>query len=344
MANTTTPNNPTGSLGSLGGRILLTSTLITRGPLGPPGPSINFPPLEPSILLVFGTLRVRVVVFSLSGVYFRRGLEDFLGKKTVLPLLCLLFLSSGCAYKVLTQPYTPPSAPEPEAQNSTRPTPQDADTNEASTGQLPEAGSYHVIERGQTLWRIARLYHVELSTLIEVNRITDVTNIPVGTRLWIPGLRPPAFEPTHTPNLPSDPMDTSHSMENTSTGLAILWPVDGALLSHFGSPRSHGRHKGIDIGGGAGTPIRAAATGTVSFSGTMRGYGRVVMIDHPNGWRTVYAHNQKNLVEKGDVVSLGDVIAKVGRSGNATTDHCHFELRLDNRAVDPIPYLGSAGS
>ena len=124
--------------------------------------------------------------------------------------------------------------------------------------------------------------------------------------------------------------------------LSLAWPVRGKeILSPFGVPRSDHRHAGLDIRGKAGDPVTAAAAGKVTYSGTMRGYGKTVILDHGGGLETLYAHNKKLLVSVGERVSRGQKIATVGRTGNATTEHVHFEVRRNQVAVDPLRYLGS---
>lgn len=95
----------------------------------------------------------------------------------------------------------------------------------------------------------------------------------------------------------------------------------------------------MDIKAQAGTPIRAAAPGTVVFSGRESSYGRKVEIAHPNGLKTVYAHNTANFVKAGDLVKTGAVIGTVGHTGRATTSHLHFEVRRQGVARNPLPLL-----
>jgi murein DD-endopeptidase MepM/ murein hydrolase activator NlpD len=99
-------------------------------------------------------------------------------------------------------------------------------------------------------------------------------------------------------------------------------------------------HEGIDIGAAQGTPIRAAASGTVSFAGQMSGYGNVVIVQHAGGLATRYAHQSAMLVTAGQPVVAGEVIGAVGATGEATGPHLHFEVRLNGEAVNPAPYLG----
>lgn len=110
-------------------------------------------------------------------------------------------------------------------------------------------------------------------------------------------------------------------------------PLDDAkVISPFGGKRPN--HKGTDLKTKAKDKVRAAFKGVVTFSGEMSGYGNVVFISHPTGLETRYAHNSKNLAKQGDKVKPGDVIALEGKTGNATTEHVHFETRIGGQAFD----------
>ena len=101
-------------------------------------------------------------------------------------------------------------------------------------------------------------------------------------------------------------------------------------------------HLGIDFDAPAGTAIHAVADGVITFVGQRSGYGNVVEIDHGNGYMTRYAHNNKNLATVGERVRAGQTIARVGSTGRATGPHCHFEVWLHGRAVNPIAYVNAA--
>jgi murein DD-endopeptidase MepM/ murein hydrolase activator NlpD len=139
--------------------------------------------------------------------------------------------------------------------------------------------------------------------------------------------------------LPSAPGPFPRSLPARSPAPALLWPVEGRVLSGFGNRRATHVHQGLDLGVPRGTPVRAAAAGRVVYSGRMRGYGNVVIIAHENRIETVYAHNRSNRVGKGERVGRGQLIAESGASGNATTPHLHFEVRENRRARDPLRYL-----
>lgn len=121
----------------------------------------------------------------------------------------------------------------------------------------------------------------------------------------------------------------------TAAPSQLQWPVRGEILSRF----NNASNKGIDIGGAAGTPVKAAAAGRVSYAGEgLRGYGKLILINHGGGLLTAYAHNQSLHVREGDRVSAGQTIASMGSSG---TDRVklHFEVRRNNRALNPLDFL-----
>lgn len=98
-------------------------------------------------------------------------------------------------------------------------------------------------------------------------------------------------------------------------------------------------HKGIDFSAPRGSNVKAVAAGIVTFSGIKNGYGNVVEITHLDGYKTIYAHNQENIVKAGDLVRVAQTIAKVGSSGRATGAHVHFEVQKNNHVVDPYNYI-----
>ena len=123
----------------------------------------------------------------------------------------------------------------------------------------------------------------------------------------------------------------------------IVWPVRGKISSYYSNREGHRFHTGIDISASKGTPIKAVADGLVIASGKgldgFSKYGRIVILDHGNGVRTIYAHTSKNNVRLGSCIRTGDVIGEVGNSGNATGPHLHFEIRIYGGPVNPILYL-----
>lgn len=138
------------------------------------------------------------------------------------------------------------------------------------------------------------------------------------------------------------------ALERGLDGIPQVMPADiNSMSSGFGYRRDPftGRsalHSGLDFAAPTGTPIHAAAAGTVSFVGNKSGYGRVVEIRHGNGLMTRYAHMSRWKAKKGDKVAAGDVIGAIGSTGRSTGPHLHFEVRMNDRAVNPRKFLEAA--
>jgi lipoprotein NlpD len=122
------------------------------------------------------------------------------------------------------------------------------------------------------------------------------------------------------------------------TAPPFLWPVEGPVTSTYGRRRS-GWHRGIDIKADRGSVVFAAAAGQVVAAGVEPRYGRVVKVEHEDGFLTVYAHNEENLVDIGMRVAAGDPIATIGRTGRATAHHLHFEIRRGVAVYNPLYLL-----
>lgn len=138
-------------------------------------------------------------------------------------------------------------------------------------------------------------------------------------------------------------VNTSRNMSNTkvSLGISLIKPITGTITSRFGAISSvrSGAHTGLDIAAAYGTTIKAAASGTVTFSGTKGSYGKLVVITHSNGVQTYYGHCSKLVVSVGDTVTQGQKIAEVGSTGNSTGNHLHLEIRVNGVAYNPQNYL-----
>ena len=198
-------------------------------------------------------------------------------------------------------------------------------------------GVTHTVAEGQTLWRIARVYGVPLDTLAGANGIDDPTLIEIGQKLQVPGAQAVL-------DVPPYPAPLGPGAARETPGGGFDWPVEqGHLLSRYGAKRGGHRHVGIDIAATLGQPVRAARGGEVVYSGsTLRGYGKTVIIDHGDALSTLYAHNSELVAREGDRVERGEVIARVGRTGNASVEHCHFEIRRGDVPVDPMPFLAAS--
>jgi murein DD-endopeptidase MepM/ murein hydrolase activator NlpD len=140
---------------------------------------------------------------------------------------------------------------------------------------------------------------------------------------------------------PNDRDVSAYQDSSRDSGTArFVWPVSGRIISAFGASASGERNDGINIAANRGTPIRAAADGIVTYSGNeLKGYGNLVLIKHDDEYVTAYAHAERTLVNRGDKVKKGEVIAYTGETGDVTEPQLHFEIRHDTKPVDPRPLL-----
>jgi lipoprotein NlpD len=211
-------------------------------------------------------------------------------------------------------------------------------------------GLYHTVQKGQTLYRIATTYGLNVEVLRRANFIRDPKKLKEGIRLWIPGARRvlsvPSTDQSRRAKKRSAPSaDKSRRAKKRSSPTVkarkgfLLWPTKGTLTSRFGM-RNGSKHEGIDIAAPKGTPIHAAAAGEVVFSGWgPTGYGKMVIIKHKHHLTTLYAHNSKVIAKKGNQVKQGQKIALMGSTGRSTGPHLHFEVRNDTHPKDPLKYL-----
>ncbi len=152
------------------------------------------------------------------------------------------------------------------------------------------------------------------------------------------------IRPEPSPSVIDEPKKTEREMhsriEKSAEPKNLIWPVQGTTVSTYG-PKSNGlRNDGINIAVPRGTPVLAADGGTVAYAGSdIPGYGRVVLVRHPNGLMTTYAHLERMFVQENMVVAKGDLLGTVGNTGGVDTPQLHFEIRRDKEALDPSKYL-----
>ncbi len=148
-----------------------------------------------------------------------------------------------------------------------------------------------------------------------------------------------AVAPSQTQPAAADTTPASTGVESAADG-SFRWPVRGRVISGFGVKPGGERNDGINIEVPEGTPIKAAEGGQVIYAGNeLKGFGNLVLVKHPNGFVSAYAHASEILVQRGDSILRGQTIAKVGATGNVSRPQLHFEIRNGNRPVDPLPYL-----
>lgn len=187
-------------------------------------------------------------------------------------------------------------------------------------------GVYHRVERGQTLWRIAKIYNVELDRLVGINKISDSTKIEVGQLIFIPGAR--------------KKIKVASVQVKAVKDEEFSWPLRGKLIAYFGRRYGNIISKGIDVKARLGQTVYAARSGKVVFSkDTTRSYGKTLIIDHGDGFSSLYSSNSDILVNNGEWIAKGKPIARVGMTKQSQTPHLHFEIRKGHVAHNPLHYL-----
>jgi|APLak6261675434_1056106.scaffolds.fasta_scaffold01237_5 murein DD-endopeptidase MepM/ murein hydrolase activator NlpD len=212
----------------------------------------------------------------------------------------------------------------------------------------------HPVQKGQTLYRIARAYGLSVEELMDANRIDDPRELKAGELLYVPGARErravPEYDapepeaqprPVTASSASAPPEKKPPKVVRVGRGSGVLeWPLRGVLYARFGK-KGKEPHDGIDLAAPAGQSVKTAAPGTVLFAGEQKGYGLIVIVEHDGGLITLYAHNRDLRVKTGQKVRAGQVVATVGDSGRTSGPHLHFEVRKDGVPVDPLDYLGA---
>ncbi|HEV7293164.1 MAG TPA: peptidoglycan DD-metalloendopeptidase family protein [Devosia sp.] len=250
----------------------------------------------------------------------------------------------------------------------------------AATTPTPANGNTftHTIASGESLYTIARRYDVTTQALVQANGLSSPDKIVVGQTITIPGRAdllatkaptqvasatpmaapqpaqpaapatvptnmqaspPPAADPAAAPQPAPTQVATAPAAEPAMSGNdKFRWPVSGRVLVDFASSKG----TGINIEASEGAAVAAAENGTVIYVGSgVEGYGNLVLIRHPNGYVSAYAHLSSMSVAKGATVSRGDKIGAAGMTGSVTKPQLHFELRKGATPVDPMPLLAS---
>jgi murein DD-endopeptidase MepM/ murein hydrolase activator NlpD len=205
----------------------------------------------------------------------------------------------------------------------------------------PIQGVWHQLRAGETLAGLARQYRIPLQDIEELNGIERGDPPATGKVIFLPGARADAAPPAAASTRPSPGVEPTQSQPVPKTAAKLLWPVPGGVMTSGFGTRGGRPHEGIDIAAPEGSAVIAAADGVVIYSGSgVRGYGNLILLRHPEGLVTVYAHNRRNRVSEKDRVKGGQVIGEVGRTGNATTNHLHFEVRAGESPRDPVLFVG----
>jgi murein DD-endopeptidase MepM/ murein hydrolase activator NlpD len=248
------------------------------------------------------------------------------------------------------------------------------DASATVSGAWPHPTFYTVVARpGETLARLAARFGVSAAAVAKLNRINldrpitvgEVVRIPAGSSVTreavlaealdrtAPNYAPPpktfgaaghfpthAFEAVREPAAHFDAVVASGSAGALSRLFA--WPVRGRVISSFGPATDGERNDGINIAAMLGAPIHAAAAGTVTYAGDeLKGYGNLVLIAHPGGYITAYAHAQDIVVARGDHVEKGQIIGTTGETGGVDRPQLHFEIREGVKPLNPVRLLAA---
>ncbi len=209
-----------------------------------------------------------------------------------------------------------------------------------------------VVRFGDTVLKLAQRYGLTVAELVRLNPGLETARLVVGSQVrlvqsaparprMLLGLKPSVSGGISWPDTPEfgEPRPPVGGT-TTSPSTTWVWPAKGVFTSGYGW-RWGRMHKGIDVANNVGTPIVAAREGQVTFAGWHDGgYGYLVEISHPDGSRSLYAHNSRLLVSKGDFVSQGQTISQMGSTGRSTGPHLHFEIHPPGKgATNPLQML-----
>lgn len=235
----------------------------------------------------------------------------------------------------------------------------------------PRQGVSHTLARGETVWDVASAYQVSVAAIMSANSLdaNSVTALQEGANLFVPGAHEDRGRPRARRESPRQANaralarrlglgtrsaasellygrvraewlraanQTRRGRRAPSLPGTLRWPVAGGwFVRGYGSGEGH-YHQALDIAGNMGWNVRAAAGGIVGYAGNeVSGYGNMVMVIHPGGWVTMYAHNSVNYVVAGQRVEAGTVLAELGSTGISRGPHVHFELSFRGQMCDP---------
>jgi murein DD-endopeptidase MepM/ murein hydrolase activator NlpD len=190
-------------------------------------------------------------------------------------------------------------------------------------------GILYRVRKSEDVFSIAKKFAVKVEDLLDVNDLTvsELNGVHTNLEIFVPGAKLSAED------------------RLSLLGLSFIQPAGGRIRSGFGwrldpvTRNQRGFHTGIDFACGPGTLVRAAADGQVIYSGSKGGYGLVVILRHPRGYTTIYAHLSQSLVRQGQFVKAGQYVAKSGNSGRSTGPHLHFEVRKYGVPTNPVGSL-----
>ncbi|MFH0754909.1 MAG: peptidoglycan DD-metalloendopeptidase family protein [Candidatus Omnitrophota bacterium] len=219
-------------------------------------------------------------------------------------MMGLAFILAGCA--TVHKPVAPAEAPAPGVVSKP------ADSRRVK----------HKVHKGETLWRIAKTYGVSIDDIIQANGIPNAASIELNQLIFIPGVAA---------------LKDVSVVSPSGKDVDYAWPVKGKVMAYFGDVRRGVANAGIDVSAVEGEVVKAAREGRVVLADRLPGNGYAVILDHGDGFFTVYAHNERLMVKLADYVLKGENLAQVAREGNLA--YLHFEVRKGEKPTNPLYYL-----
>ena len=209
---------------------------------------------------------------------------------------------------------------------------------------LPKNKIY-IVKKGDTLYSISRKFKTDVFYLSNFNKLDNINQIKVNQKILIPdnSLKLKEAKKHYTKKIEQKKKVVTQE-KNTKTikknNLNFIWPVKGKILNKFGSEVPGFFNDGINISSRLGTVVKASREGEIVYSGNeIPGYGNLILIKHTQNWITAYAHLDKIIKVKGNIVKKGETIGFVGNTGNVKEIQLHFEIRKGKEAVNPLKYL-----
>jgi murein DD-endopeptidase MepM/ murein hydrolase activator NlpD len=253
-------------------------------------------------------------------------------------------------------------------------TPKRIEKEDGSLSEKAHTYSIHKMKTGESIWQVARRFHVSLDSVMTLNQITDAGKIRSGDSIKIPRYSGVYYtvnkndtveliarkygvssDLIRTYNDIGDYLDVGKSLfiygakltssERQATyGVNFVAPVIGYVTSPYGM-RIHPIlnapifHTGLDIGGNAGASVKAASDGVVTFAGENGSYGNFIVIKHASGYESAYGHLSKIYIKNGKRVAKGEAIGEVGSTGLSTGPHLHFEIKSKGQFINPLRFI-----
>ena len=201
--------------------------------------------------------------------------------------------------------------------------------------KIPEPKSYK-IKKGDTLYKIARCNFTNISEIKDKNNNINEKKLIVGSILNLPYFSINKCKLKNKKNAKKNNIKKRYIKSEE----IFIWPVQGSIITNFGIQKGGRKNDGINIISVKGNPVRAAMDGKVIYRGNeLLAWGNLIIIKHKNNWTTAYAHLDKLLVRKGEIIRTGDIIASVGATGNVDKTQLHFQVRKNSKPLDPIKFL-----